>query len=150
MIIISGGQTGADRGALEAAQKYGVQTGGYAPKWFMTEKGSDLTLKHFNLLDSGLNYVGRTALNAKMADITLWFGEEDTLGYAATKRECRKVCKPFVNATHLTPTQIVDMIMGKEIINIAGNRESLSPGIQKKVFGVVYDIIRIKKDRGEI
>lgn len=36
--IISGGQTGADMGGLEAAREYGFPTGGYAPKGWMTER----------------------------------------------------------------------------------------------------------------
>jgi len=39
---------------------------------------------------------------------------------------------------------------GERNYNIAGNRESLSPGIQKKDSVVVYDIYKNKKDRGEI
>ena len=37
--IISGGQTGADKGGLIAAKKANIKTGGIAPKGFMTEAG---------------------------------------------------------------------------------------------------------------
>jgi hypothetical protein len=37
--IISGGQTGVDRAALDAALRYGVQCGGYCPKEFWAEDG---------------------------------------------------------------------------------------------------------------
>ena len=37
--IISGGQTGADYGALLAAHALGLETGGWAPKGWRTEDG---------------------------------------------------------------------------------------------------------------
>src|SRR4051812_38794183 len=38
-IVISGGQTGADIGALRAAKALGIATGGYAPLGWRTETG---------------------------------------------------------------------------------------------------------------
>lgn len=43
--VISGGQTGADRAALEAAAKLGVPTGGWAPPGFLTSRGKDFALR---------------------------------------------------------------------------------------------------------
>lgn len=37
--IISGGQTGADQGALVAAKQLGIETGGWTPRGFLTEAG---------------------------------------------------------------------------------------------------------------
>jgi len=37
--IISGGQTGADRAALDVALKFGIPHGGWIPKGRKTEKG---------------------------------------------------------------------------------------------------------------
>ena len=37
--IISGGQTGADRGGLEAAEALGIETGGTVPLGFWTTDG---------------------------------------------------------------------------------------------------------------
>ena len=39
MKIISGGQTGADQAGWRAAKAYGIKTGGWMPKGFMTEIG---------------------------------------------------------------------------------------------------------------
>jgi hypothetical protein len=38
--IISGGQTGADQAALDAAIKLGIPHGGWIPKGRLTEKGT--------------------------------------------------------------------------------------------------------------
>lgn len=43
--LVSGGQTGADRAALEAAESLGIATGGWAPRDFQTCAGRDLSLK---------------------------------------------------------------------------------------------------------
>ncbi|MFA4842787.1 MAG: pyruvate kinase, partial [Candidatus Omnitrophota bacterium] len=51
--IISGGQTGADRGALEGAKIAGLPTGGWAPKDYHTAKGPDPALKEFGA-DGGI------------------------------------------------------------------------------------------------
>ena len=48
--IISGGQTGADMGALLAARDLGMESGGVAPKGWRTEDGPQETL----LLSFGL------------------------------------------------------------------------------------------------
>ncbi len=38
--IVSGGQTGADQGALMAAKRLGLSTGGWMPQGFTTEAGT--------------------------------------------------------------------------------------------------------------
>lgn len=42
--IVSGGQTGADQGGLEAAEELGIPTGGWAPAGYYTEQGKHKTL----------------------------------------------------------------------------------------------------------
>jgi hypothetical protein len=41
MKIISGGQTGVDRLALDVAKSLNIATGGTAPNGYLTENGSD-------------------------------------------------------------------------------------------------------------
>lgn len=95
--VISGGQTGADRAALEAARACGVETGGYAPPRFMTAAGPDISLKH----DFGLTaierqislaqaYALRSRVNVDVSDVTIAFrlrasiGTDKTIGYCLT------------------------------------------------------------------
>lgn len=60
--IISGGQTGADRGGLEAARTLGIPTGGTAPRGYLTETGPDESLREFGLTESKSSaYVVRTS-----------------------------------------------------------------------------------------
>lgn len=141
MKIISGGQTGADRGALEAAKKCGVETGGYAPRGYLTEFGKDITLKDFGLIDSGTWYPERTALNVQNSDLTIWFGKEDTAGFMATYNSAKKYNKPFINVTKHSVHEIKLIIRDIKVLNVSGNRESLSPGIQKKVEEIMTAVL---------
>jgi hypothetical protein len=149
LTIISGGQTGADQGALMAAREFGIPTGGFIIKDYMTERGSMPELARYGLtcLDT-TDYVQRTALNTQSSDITFWFGTEDTRGFLATQRECKKAGKPFINATAMTPDIIAKYLVkmsdghNKYIINIAGNRESSSPGIQDQVYITIKQVLK--------
>lgn len=50
--VISGGQSGADRAALEAAHAIGIPTGGWAPEGYKTINGNDFSLRDkFNLIE---------------------------------------------------------------------------------------------------
>jgi len=150
MKIVSGGQTGVDRGALEAARKSGVETGGFAPKGYLTERGFDLALKEFNLVDSGKSYFERTNLNALNSDGTIWFGGmSNTPGYAATKQACQQAGKIFLNISRIPPEDAALMIKSHDwvIINVAGPRESVSQGIQAKSEKYIVAMIRELKTR---
>lgn len=69
MIIISGGQTGADIAGLKVAKQLNFKTGGFAAKNFMTENGPNPKLAEYNLIDEGLSYRERTELNCKIAKL---------------------------------------------------------------------------------
>ena len=100
--VISGGQTGADRAALEAAVTVGIPTGGWAPPGFMTSRGQDLVLRdQFHLeelvsspqpLSIAAAYVRRSMANVDDADGTVAFrlhasaGTDKTIAYAQSGR----------------------------------------------------------------
>jgi len=129
--IISGGQTGIDRMALELAKKLYVKTGGYAPKDYMTEYGPDSSLKEFGLIETETsNYSYRTKCNIKLASGTILFGNTESNGSKLLIRYCKSHFYPFI----INPTveEIVNYIKdlsqltldGSVILNIAGNRHS--------------------------
>lgn len=138
--IISGGQTGADQGALEAAKDLGLETGGYMPKGFRTETGPRSDFKHIFLMQEARDtrYYGRTVKNIQISDGTLIFGSTNSPGTALTINECRNNQKPFYiiiwpsatlkdNASKLRNFISINNI---RTLNVAGNRESKNPGIQ--------------------
>jgi predicted Rossmann-fold nucleotide-binding protein len=68
--IISGGQTGADRAALDAAIERGIPHGGWLPKGRTTEDGPLGQQYRLQELDS-YRYRDRTEKNVKASDGTL-------------------------------------------------------------------------------
>jgi hypothetical protein len=146
--IISGGQTGADQGGLFGARDAGFPTGGYAPKNFYTEDGPrPVLLKSFCLVDSGLDYVGRTRLNVKNSDFTIWFGRVDSPGGIATKREVERYGKYFIDASYMSPERTAVIISHSiKAVNVAGNRESHAKGMCQHVREVVKTSLELLKD----
>ena len=68
--IISGGQTGADRAALDVAIKLGISHGGWIPKGRLTENGMLNDKYHLKEMDTA-NYNKRTEQNVIDSDGTL-------------------------------------------------------------------------------
>ena len=148
--IISGGQTGADRGALEAAFSLGIRTGGYCPKGYRTENGNDIALKKFGLIEtSSHDYSVRTSKNIRISDGTVLFCKTDKKGKitgAGTKltlKLSKKYKKPFIiNPGPKTLSRWVRENKIK-ILNSAGSRESQYPGIYQKVRRVMRSFMQI-------
>ena len=142
MKIISGGQTGADLGGLEGAKDAGIETGGHAPKGYRTEKGTGcLDLKWLYGLEEteASNYNARTLLNIKNSDGTAIFADKlDSRGTVLTINMCREMNKPYI--CNPTVDELIGFISFHKIstLNVAGNRESVAPGIQEKVKEIVY------------
>jgi hypothetical protein len=136
--IISGGQTGADRGGLEGARAAGLKTGGTAPRGYRTERGDDTSLKEFGLSEHlSRDWIPRTEANAVNSDATVWFGNTSSPGYIATKRAADKAGKPFL--VNPTAERLREFSKGKGTLNVAGNRESKNPGLQNKVASILKE-----------
>ena len=133
--IISGGQTGADQGGLEAARELGLETGGFAPKSWTTEDGpQEVLLTGYGLVECSVNgYPARTRLNAINSDATIVFGNVNSRGTSLTVTLCSKMHKPcLINPSKSDLIQFIKTTK-PVVLNIAGNRESKNSGIQKKV-----------------
>jgi hypothetical protein len=144
--IISGGQTGADLGGLIAAKAHGVETGGCAAKGYVTENGVNNELKTvYGLVDKGLDYVERTKENVKNSDVTLIFADKMmSAGTKLTVNTCKEHKKKFLQnpAAYEIEKLITKMsrILDEDavfVINVAGNRESVAPGVCARTSNVV-------------
>jgi hypothetical protein len=141
--IISGGQTGADMGALVAARDLGVATGGFAPKGWLTEEGpQEGLLRQFGLIECEEDgYPPRTRRNVIHSDGTLLVGRHESGGSRLTFEFAKRLKKPLFLLACVNPSQMTsDMLRVAEfrrwlerydikILNVAGNRESEMPGI---------------------
>jgi len=99
--IISGGQTGADQGALVAGRQLGIPTGGWMPRGFLTEAGPCPPLGEMYGMQEHPSpaYPPRTRQNVKDADGTLWIGGGeigDDRGLTCTWNAAERYNRPFL------------------------------------------------------
>jgi hypothetical protein len=95
--IISGGQDGVDRGALDAARDAGFPTGGMAPAEWLTTRGPDPSLAAYGLEEAAYKgYPYRTERNVLDSDGTLIIASDLTsAGTQLTMKYCHKHGRPF-------------------------------------------------------
>jgi len=95
--VISGGQTGSDRGGLDFAIVYGIQHGGYCPKGRKAEDGP--ILDRYNLEETSTDkYPPRTRLNVQNSDPTIIFKVDDVDSKCSnlTLKSVQKYSKPYL------------------------------------------------------
>ena len=153
--VISGGQRGADRGALEAAKTAGITTGGVAPKDWRTCEGADPSLVNFGLTECwASNYDVRTKLNVEASCGTVAIASNfQSPGEVLTKKLCDQLGKPILQIDTeeaiKNPTKIVHFIINNNIriLNVAGNRDYLTaknPSLHHDVaFAAILQVISI-------
>ena len=105
--IVSGGQTGVDQGALEAAVQLGLEFGGWAPYGWIAEKPLGAIPEAYR---AAMREYPDQGSNAK----------EDALAWL----------RQFLGM----PSALV--------LNVAGPRESKSPGIQAKTKAFLSEVLR--------
>ena len=150
--IISGGQTGADIGGLMAGISLKLETGGTAPCGFTTEKGSRPSqLKSYGLVEGPPDfkiYPIRTRMNVQNSDGTLWMGNPNSPGGKLTLNYAVRYKKPCL----INPNfgQLRRWVEEEKIqtLNVAGNRESKTPGIRSATYLVIVGAFRDQASDG--
>lgn len=137
--IVSGGQTGADRGALDFAIEHGYTHGGWAPQGREAEDRKIPMKYQLVELDHG-GYRQRTRRNVEESDGTLIInrGELDG-GTLATQVFAERLNKPLfvVQADQGVSGEsarcVLEWLRQHEIktLNVAGPREGKRPGIYR-------------------
>jgi Circularly permutated YpsA SLOG family len=136
--IISGGQTGVDRAALDAAIRLGIAHGGWVPKGRLTEEGPLPSNYQMQEMPSE-DYAARTEKNVLDSDGTLIISRgRPTGGTDYTRKMVLKYGKQLLH---------IDLCMGQkpseagsligswiemnriETLNVAGPRASSDPAI---------------------
>lgn len=163
--IISGGQTGVDHAALEAAYIVGIETGGFAPRNYLRHDGlqEELLSGKYNLIAINGNYRDRTYQNVRHSDGTLRIAEDwDSPGEICTWNAIKSCKKPSLDiALKVTDTVSKSTLyrMGArqrifkflkdyniQVLNIAGNSEKTCPGIYIITFEFLLPLFsQIKK-----
>jgi len=143
IVIISGGQTGADRAALDWAIANGISHGGWCPRGRQALDGP-LDPKYQLKETSSIGYPQRTEWNVRDSDATVVFtlAAKATGGSAKTITVARKLGRPCI---HLHPGVLAaDQKLAAFIdthhvrrLNVAGSRESKEPGLYAWVIEVL-------------
>lgn len=149
--IISGGQTGADRAALDAAMESDVATGGWVPKGRKAEDGT-IPDHYPNLQETeSAHYETRTRQNVRDSDATLILTHGELHGGSRfTRDEAESQGKPYqhVDLNHYTIDEAVEIIrdwlsgLEGETLNVAGPRASSDPKIYKATKEIVKAILK--------
>jgi hypothetical protein len=144
--VISGGQTGADQAGLIAARRFGIPTGGWMPRDFLTTTGPapDLARK-FGLQEHTGGYADRTEANVRLADGTLRFAASfETLGEKCTLKWLLHHGKPYMDIDRADPPPVEEVAAwikrhNIRVLNVAGNVEPKSK--KAKASGITEFVI---------
>jgi hypothetical protein len=144
--LVSGGQTGADRAALDVAIRHGFPHGGWCPKGRKAEDGP--IGRQYQLEETpSASYLQRTEWNVRDTDGTVVFtlSKDVTGGSLRTIDFARKHKKPCAHiprdGTYQPAVALLRFVEEHEIkvLNVAGSRESKEPGIHLWVMQVIDD-----------
>ena len=163
--IISGGQTGADRAALDAAIACGVPHGGWCPKGRLAEDGTISAKYNLREMETE-SYSERTRANVADSDATLIFSHGPlTGGSLLTQQFAEELGRPCIHID----LSIVDAMSssrsmhsekrdgdiastfpnignsqreGRVVLNVAGPRASGDPQIYDAVYEQMMRLLR--------
>jgi hypothetical protein len=145
--IVSGGQTGVDRAALDVALELGLPCGGWCPKGRRAEDGC--IDERYPLQETPWEgYPQRTEWNVRDSDGTLILtcGEADR-GTALTVELAQRKKKPRLvvdvgGEVDVKAIRTWAEENGIRVLNVAGPRESSSPGIHDRAAEVMRQLLQ--------
>jgi len=155
MKIVSGGQTGVDRAALDFAIRHGYEHGGWCPRDRLAEDGPIPSAYVLRETDSS-DYVERTEQNVFDSDATLIVAREKELsGGTAFTRFCAEqhgrpllvVCER--NGVSKSAAALLKFLEQNKVrmLNVAGPRESQAPGIGRFVAALLETALTPHQER---
>lgn len=147
--IISGGQTGVDRAALDAALQHGAPCGGWCPEGRLAEDGPIPNRYPLQELQGG-SYRDRTLQNVLDSEGTVifYFGRP-TGGTEATLLFCIEKGKPYrlIDANEISLGRAAELIrtfvseFDIAVLNVAGTRASEEPRAYPYALEVIGAVI---------
>jgi hypothetical protein len=147
MKIVSGGQTGVDRAALDAAIAVGIDHGGWCPRGRLAEDGCIPERYRLRETDSP-DYPARTELNVLDSDATLilyrgWLSGGTELTFRLARGH-RRPCLTIDLDWKPDPARAGDWLRthGVAVLNVAGPRESQSPGVAALAWHFVVEMLK--------
>ncbi len=151
--VVSGGQTGVDRAALDAALEVGLRTGGWCPRGRRAEDG--VIPARYPLQEApSVRYELRTRLNVEHSDGTLILARGPLSGGTLqTLLFARQMQKPhWVVQLDRRPDWEAALAWLLEhhirVLNVAGPRESNAPGIAAQARAWLVPLFLLWKEHG--
>ncbi len=151
--IISGGQTGVDRAALDVALELGLPCGGWCPRGRRAEDGV-IAAKYPLRETPTAEYAERTEWNVRDSDGTLVLTRgQPTGGTAFTIELARAYGRPclIVDLADPVPARVVhDWLADNRIrvLNVAGPRAEGNSGIYQQAAGFLRAMLGREKESG--
>ncbi len=145
--IVSGGQTGVDRAALDAALALGVPVGGWCPLDRKAEDGR-IPDRYPVTETTSPSYKKRTKLNVQDSDGTLVLNigalDGGTLATVKIARELKQPCLVVKIEVGADVGAILEWLSRNSIrvLNVAGPRVSKRPGIYSRALELLELILQ--------
>ncbi|MFN4284228.1 MAG: YpsA SLOG family protein [Alphaproteobacteria bacterium] len=147
--IISEGETGVDRAALDAALALGVACGGYCPRGRRAEDG-EIPARYPLTETESPDHNEANRLNIKMADaVLLLYVRKPGMGSRHTLHMASDRKKPIITvdlADHPEAQDVADWLAtmrGGITLMVAGSRESTIPGISESARRYLKELIAL-------
>jgi len=144
--IVSGGQTGVDRAALDAAREAGVAHGGWCPRGRRAEDGA-IPARYPLQETPEADPAQRTAWNARDADATLALVRGEAHGGTALALEhAAALGRPVLVLDLDADPGVQDVLAWLRsanvgTLNVAGPRESEAPGIYGEALALLRSVL---------
>jgi hypothetical protein len=147
--LVSGGQTGVDRAALEFAREHAIPLGGWCPAGGLAEDHADPPgvrglfpeLRETASADPA----ERTLANVRDSDATLVLTRSGTVspGTALTIRAVVRQGRPHMVADVRHPSVVRQWLqrLDRPVLNVAGPRESQAPGIGAETMALLAAVL---------
>ncbi len=144
--IVSGGQTGVDRAALDVAAELDLPRGGWCPRGRIAEDG--VLGPEYPLRETlSRQYQVRTRLNVRDSDATLILARGPLTGGTEFTRVCaERLGRPLLVIDLDEPenlerirTWLTEHRVG--VLNVAGPRESTSPGVYEAAAALLRELL---------
>ncbi len=154
--IVSGGQTGADRGGLDAAIELDFPHGGWCPKGRYAEDGKIPDKYNQDELYSKF-YAHRTEQNVIDSDATVIFTYGQPQGGSLrTAQFANTHSKPYIwidmrqsndNSAENLILWLEQLRISQIVLNVAGSRGSSYPDLQQRVCAIMVNVINKNREQ---
>jgi hypothetical protein len=142
--VLSGGQTGVDRAALDVARSLGIPIGGWCPRGGWSEDGVDVRALYPELRETPSDDPAeRTRWNVRDCDAVLVIGSpEASPGTSLALGTAGELARPHLVTDDVAEARaFVDALPDGCVLGIGGPRESEQPGVYASAVSLLRAVL---------